>query len=111
MRPRFRNQFPPKPAPYLGDRSCGPDADREGQHGHGREAGVLQHLPKGEFEITPIAQRVPEVRNFPLVNSTVFVSLRSGLTSSSRTFGLPSARRSLKHSAVLLPAVGTLLIF
>ncbi len=65
-----------------------------------------------------IAQRAeihqPDVRNFPLVNSTVFVSFRFGLTSSSRTFGLPFARRRLKYPAVLLPvfmsSAGILLI-
>jgi hypothetical protein len=28
-----------------------PDAEREREHGHGGEAGVLQQLAEGEFEI------------------------------------------------------------
>ncbi len=33
------------------DRGIGPDAEREREHGHGGEAGVLQQLAEGEFEI------------------------------------------------------------
>ena len=29
----------------------GPDAEREREHGHGGEAGVLQQLAEGEFEV------------------------------------------------------------
>ena len=32
-------------------RGVQPDAEREGEHGHGGEAGVLQQLAEGEFQI------------------------------------------------------------
>src|SRR6266516_7150487 len=39
-----------------------PDAEREREHGHGGEAGILQQLAKGEFEIihnaTPPSDRL-----------------------------------------------------
>src|SRR5205823_10765251 len=33
------------------NRRVGPDAEREREHGHGGEAGVLQQLAKSEFQI------------------------------------------------------------
>ena len=39
------------------DRRVGSEAEREGEHGHGSETGVLQQLAEGKLEITHIPQR------------------------------------------------------
>src|SRR2546426_185513 len=51
---RFSNRQWPKqyPVDNAENRGVRPDAQREGEHGDSGEAGILQQLAKGEFEIT-----------------------------------------------------------
>src|SRR5437762_1751794 len=69
---------------YAKDCSVGPDAQRERDHGHGGETGVLQQLAEGEFEIIHGAWSVSVVRR-PLL----FISSTSSIRESRRPSSWP----------------------